>query len=489
MEWVDFMQDKFDFLQRISPVWLAFFVSLLLSLVAVLGVVTVGKDAAFYMDIARQVSESGVGAALERFNWPWFVLLLAAMHQFLGLPLEVAAYLLCSFFMAGTCALLVDVVRQKAPRAVWWAVLVVLAMPAFNQFRSDILREFGFWFFCVLALWLALRWQENLGWGSLSGVLLSIVVAALFRLEAIFLLPALALWQLSAFLDPQRRFGAFQVYLLLGGGSALGFLGLFAAVQFFGFPVGRVVYYLDLLNPQRLVEAFNVLADQFANSMTYKYSRDDAGTVVFFGFLAVLLVKFLGLLGPFAVVLFDRSNWVRFCDAFRVFPLFAWGALLYFLILFLFFINEQFINSRYLSFLNLLFVPFMALLVDHSAKCWPRLKHFFVAAACVVMIANVVSLGAKKTHYVEAGRWVAQNVSAQARVYYDDGRIAYYAGRGYPESPPLKSALDHPDQFDYLLIEADGDESWLVEWLDLHGLNILERFSNRKGDTVLLISR
>lgn len=481
------MHRRIYLLAAASPVFVAFAGSLLLSLVAVLGVVTVAKDAAFYLDIAHQASEQGAWVALERFDWPWFALLLAGTHSFLGLPLELSAYLWCGLFMAGTCALLVDVVRQRAPEAAWWAVLVVLAMPAFNQFRADILREYGFWFFCVLTLWLALRWQVSSSWAKAGGLFLSLTAAALFRLEAVLLLPALALWQLPALKQPGHRAGALRLYLLLAGLAVAGVSGLLVAVQVFDFPADRLTYYARLLSPQRLLESFNALAEQFGNSMTYKYSRDEAGQIVFFGLVAALLIKFLQLLGPFSLVLFDRASWTRLGGVVRSFSLFGWAGLLYFLVLLLFFIQQQFVNARYLSFLNLLVVPFVALLVAACAERWPRLKRAFVAVTLLVMVANVVSLGAKKTHYVEAGKWVSQHVPLQARIYYDDGRIAYYAGRGYPVSPSLQAALDAPEQFDYLLVEADGNEVWLVDWLDRHELRIIERFANRKNDTVLVV--
>ncbi len=483
------MQVIFTRLSRLSPVWLTFLASLALSLVAILGVATVGKDAAFYLDIARQVSEQGAGAAQDRFNWPWFVLLLAGSHKYLGLPLEWAAYLWCVFFLAGTCALLVDVVRRRAPQAVWWAVLVVLAMPAFNQFRNDILREFGFWFFSVLTLWLALRWQLSGGWWRALAIFPAVVAAVLFRLEAVLLLPALALWQLPGLFCRERRGQALQLYALLALLAVLGGLAMAALFSLYGFPASRIVYYANLVNPLRLVESFNIFAGQFGDSMTYKYSRDEAGQIVFFGLLAALLIKLIQLLGPFTLLLLDRANWRSLAAVVRGFGLFGWAAALYFLVLLVFFIQEQFINSRYMSFLNLLVVPFVAVLLASFAERRPRLGRALLVLALLVMVANVVSLGAKKTHFVDAGRWLAQNTPASAPTYYDDGRIAYYAERGYPASPPLQQALEQPDAFDYLLIEADGDEPWLLEWLEQHDRRVLARFANRKDDAVLVIGR
>lgn len=469
------------------PVRVTFFFSLLLSFVAVLGVVTLGKDATFYLDIARQASEDGLLVAQQKFHWPAFIILLAVTHLYLGVSLEIAAYLWCALFIAGTCVLLVDIVRGVLPRATWWCVLVVLAMPAFNDFRADILREFGFWFFSVLTLWLALRWQR-LGGGALAlGAAFSVFAAAAFRLEAVLLFPALVLWQLPALLDRGQRSKAIQFYSLLTLLVLLGICGVLTLVVVLDFPVSRITYFVGLISPWHLVETFSELSDQFAEEILRKYSWDDAGLILLCGFLATILIKFVGLLGPFSVALLSKDVWRQVPVLLRCFSLSSWAALLYLMVLLMFFVQLQFINSRYLSFLNLLLVPLVAGAMLAFSERWPRASRWLIGLAVLVAISNVISFGAKKTHYVEAGHWVAQNIDAQANVYYVDGRIAYYAGRGYPIPERLNQVVDAPQKYQYLVLEADGDESWLLEWLDKYQLKILERFSNRKKDTVLII--
>lgn len=469
------------------PVSVAFFLSLLLSFVAILGVVTLGRDATFYLDIARQASEGGLFVAQEKFHWPAFILIVAVTHLYLGVSLEVAAYLWCALFIAGTCALLVDIVRGVLPRATWWAVLVVLAMPAFNDFRADILREFGFWFFSVLTLWLALRWQRAGGWPLALGAALAVFAAAAFRLEAVLLFPALALWQFPALLDRDRRSQALQFYSLLMFLVFLGACGVLALVLMLDFPISRITYFAGLISPWHLVQTFSELSNQFAEVILRKYSWDDAGLILFFGFLATILIKFVGLLGPFSVALLSRTVWRELPVLLRFFSLSSWTALLYLVVLLMFFVQLQFINSRYLSFLNLLVVPIMAAAMSTFSVQWPRASKWLVGLAVLVAVTNVVSFGAKKTHYVEAGHWIAQNIDTKANVYYVDGRIAYYAGRGYPIPERLDQVIGAPQKYEYLILEADGDEPWLLEWLNTYQLKILEHFSNRKNDTVLII--
>ena len=91
---------------------MAFLASLLLSLIAVAGTVTVGKDAARYLYISQEVIRQTPAVAFELFTWPWFSLLLAITHHVSGVSLELAAYLWCAFLMAGTCALLVSITQR-----------------------------------------------------------------------------------------------------------------------------------------------------------------------------------------------------------------------------------------------------------------------------------------------------------------------------------------------------------------------------------------
>ncbi len=467
------------------PVWLAFFGSLLLSLIAVMGTATVGRDAALYIDVAQQATEHGPNVAWASFDWPWFSLLLAATHSILRLPLELSAYLWCALFFAGTSALMVDCVRQRSPDITRWACLVMLAMPAVNAFRNDIIRECGFWFFCTLALWLALRWQARGGWLRAAFIHMAIVAAALFRLEALLLMPALALWQLPSLWSSSRRLSFFQF-------SLLPILGLLVVSVTGVLMSARVVLYLDMIEPRGVFASFQMLCDQFANSLINKYSQDEAGRIIFFGILATMTITFVKLMGPFAVPFILRRNWGVLGIYWRDYRPFAWAALLYLVVLVLFFIKQQFMNARYMSFLNLLFVPVLAMGLAAFAREFPRLGKGLVVLALLVMLSNVISTGAGKTHYIEAGRWMSSHVESDAPTYFSDGRISYYAGRGYvlpvlTQEEAISPA--HAGDYRYFVIEAKGDEPWLNEWLAAHKLRILEHFANRKGATVVVIGR
>ncbi len=479
------MHAIFTWFGRLSPVGVAFFGSLLLSVIAVLGVVTIGKDAAFYIDIAQRVNADGVQAAILAFDWPWFPILLAWSHSLLGLPYEQVAYLWCALLMAGACALLVDALGRALPGSGLWMPLLVLALPALNSFRNDILREQGFWFFSVLALWLALNWAERGGWLRAAAIHLAILGAALFRLEALMLFGALALWRLPDLFSYSgwNRLLQIAALPLLGGAVALVVITVSG-----GFSQGRVEYYLHLLDPSALKTVFDTKTNALADAVFAKYMDDDAGLLLLGMILLAILFSFIKLCGPVALVFLRSVSWSAFGAYWRQYRLFVCAALIYIVVLVVFFLQQGFVNSRYVSYLNLLALPLLAFALVGFIQKFPRLGRVLAVLLIVQMLDNVISLGAKKTHYVEAGQWLSQHASREASIYYDDPRIGYYAGFGYRVTgKTLGDAMAAPESYRYLLIEADGDEPWLLEWLKLHDLRVLERFANRKDDAVLVI--
>lgn len=472
--------------QYVTPQVAVFCGSLLLSLISYFGVATIGKDGAFYVDIAQTIADHGIAAGVARFHWIGFPLLLAALHKITSLPIEGLAYVVCALFMAGTCTLLVDVVVRGFRKSAWWAVLVVLAIPALNEFRSDIIREHGFWFFSVLSLWLAMDWFERGKWWVAVAIQFSIAAAAIFRLEALLLEGVFALW------------------LLPGLRTRLGWLRI---VQFYWLPMlvaafllssvsimnwRRVQYFMGMLNPVQMHSDFQLLASQFSDSLRYKYSRDEAGVIVFFGVCGLVLVKFLKLLGPFVLPLLTREGFAGVVVALSRYRTFILAFMAYVFVLLLFFFHEQFLNSRYVSFLNIMAVPFVVVATSFFSERYRYFGRVVLILGVLVMLGGVISLSPKKTHYIEAGHWMAGHYEKTNAVFYDDPRIGYYAGWGYPDGQ-MRSVRDLNEKAlrEYLLfvLEVEPDEPWLQEWLDRNNLVRIAIFDNNAGDFVQIFTR
>ncbi|KXU38610.1 hypothetical protein AXE65_00145 [Ventosimonas gracilis] len=480
----------FKFLKSTHPVCLAFFASLVLSFIAIQFEVTLSRDAAFYLDLTRSFNEKGLHG-LFQFDWPWFLLLLAISHKLTGLALETLAYLWVSLFMATTCALLVDMLVRRIPGSSGWALLVVLAMPAFNQFRGDIIREHGFWCFSMLALWFALRWDERGGWKLAVLMQLSVVLAALFRLEAMLLMPALVLWRI---LQVRNQDGWLRLAQISWLPIVVAVAGLFALQILDNQYLDRLNNYLYKINPKNLLAQFTQLSDNFS-SMLHKWIADDAAAILFFAFLIYILGIFIRLLGPFALPFLFPSSFLRYRIYWQRFQPFALAFILYFLALMVYFFYHLFMNGRYTSYLNLLAVPVATLALMNVAERFPRAVKLLVVISIGVMIANVISLSPKKTHYIEAANWIKQNElpdEASKAFYFEDGRIAYYAGWSYvfPYDQSAEQILNDKNTkqgFSYFVFEENPDTPWLLAWFKQHpGYKILAQFSNGKKNLLII---
>jgi len=484
------MQQLAHRLHSFNPVWLTVIASLALSVLAAQFKVVIDKDTAFYFDVAQTFNEHGLRAAFEHFDWPWLSVLFGFTQTLTGWSWQTIGRLWTALFMAGAGAGMVSLIARRVPQASWWAVLMVLAMPALNGFRGEIFREHGMWCFSVLAMWLAFAWEARGGWTRALAMQAAVLLAALFRLEAIVLMAALVLWRLAAFRQPDGVLRLAQVALLpllVGAGGLLALLSLDAVLM------ARVHGYVSvLLNPQQLFASFTQTAQQLGG-MLPKWTQDEAGRILFFGLLGSLIWRLVGLFGPFAVPFLCRDGWRSWQPYWQRFAPMAWALVLYFGVLLVFFIQSQFINNRYSALLHWMAAPLATLAIMAVAQRFPGTRKLLVAVGVVVMLANVISFSAKKTHYLDAAAWLAQHAERTDDSYFDDYRIAWYASWGYgSEEPGLSrtAALseEHAARLRYYILEARADEPWLLAWLARYPeRRVLAQFANRKGASVVII--
>ena len=465
----------------LTPLRAAFFGSLLLSLAARIGG-TINRDGILYVDTARLFLEGGFGAARELFNWPFLPILIATVSQLTGLGLENAGYLLNALFMAGTCALLVAGASRQYPAAAWSICLVALAMPGVNEYRNELLREFGCWFFILLSFWLALRWSEKPRWASALAVQASVVLAALFRPEAAAMLPALIMWQLFE-APPGEKL---RRVLMVGGPAVAGLTAVLTLYLGGHLSEGRLAGEFARFSTSR----FDAKAETMSLAFI-EYARGQSRTILFFGSLALVPVKFFSKIGifivPLAFLLFSpqaRATLSRF-------SLFAWGFAAHLLVLAVFVLDLQFLAGRYAGLLLLMAVPFAGVGLWLLIQRYPRWRIAMIAIAMLIMLASATSLSPGKTQFVQAGAWLAKNASESPRVYIESGRAAYFAGWKHVGGSPL---TDHSllteavrqNKYDLLVLEVSRKETDIDLWLEKTGLEVVQRFGNPGKDTVII---
>ena len=466
----------------LNPVTTALAGSLLLSLVARLGS-TINRDGMLYINTAQAFLDGGFAAAKASFAWPFLSIGIALVSKLTGLGLENAGYLLNALFMAGACALMVACVVRRAPELAWWSCLTVLALPGFNEYRNELLREFGCWFFVMLACWLALRWEEKPRWPGAVAIQLSVGTAALFRPEAVALFPALLAWQLFAAPREQR----WQNLAMIGMLPLLG--GALLAAWFLsnGLVVSdRIASDLGRISMSR----FDTKAEALAGGLI-EYARGQARTILFFGSLALIPVKLIQKFGIFLLPLagFLVTGEVR--NAARRHALFVWGIAAHLCVLAIFVVDLQFLAGRYVGLILLLATPFVAAGLQLFCERFRHAKLLIVALSLALAAANVISTGTGKTHHINAGKWLANSGTDVTKVYIDSGRTAFHAGwtKAAVAERHNRSEIERAiasQRYELFVLEISRKDPPWESWLRDSALQVVQRFELPNKDAVIV---
>jgi hypothetical protein len=469
-----------------------FIASLLLSFIAVMNNPVLNRDGMLYIETAHNILKHGISGATQNFDWPLLPLLIAGLGYVTQLNLESVAHILNALFIAGTCALMVDLIRRRMPEPSWIACLIVLAVPAYNGYRDYLMREFGYWFFSTLALWLALRWEDNaFRWREAIACQIALICAVLFRLEAIVFFPAFWGWQLFSAPAKQKTSRVLKLAVLpMVAGLILLTLYATGLVKL----PARAIYYLDAANIFSNSKISEQAAKLIVSGVLPDFSKEEAGYILFFGLLSVIPIKLLGNFGifmvPFLYSCLNRPN----RSILAKWQVAGWMFAAHLSALVAFVTYQSFLSGRYVSMLNLLAVPVVAVGFIKLMERFPRWKAVFLVLTFLTMFANVLSLSPGKTQIKTAGAWLAANATNSSRVYVNDQRIIFYAGWGYHHekgdafnSAKLAEALAN-NEFDMLVLSVPHKDSAISNWIKANHLQVVQRFANSAGDTVVVIT-
>ena len=466
----------------VTPVSVAFVVSLLLTMIAHQNK-SINLDGILYVHAALEFLDNGFDAAREIYRVPFLPILMALVAKVTGLGPEHAAYLLNALFMAGAGALLVSSVGRTWPEIAWPTCLAVLSIPGLNEYRHEILREYGCWFFVMLGFWLALRWAENPRWKTALAVQASLGTAALFRPEALALFAALFCWQVWQAPRAERV----QRLSMMGAVPILG--GILLLALYFGGGISTGSRLAEDLQRFRL-SSFDPKAQALAAALLV-YAKGNAGTILFVGSLAVVPLKIIGKLGlflvPLAFIIF--SGQVR--SVLARFPLFAWGIAACLFVLAVFVIDLQFLQGRYVGLVLLFSAPFVGFGLWQMMQRYPRWRVLILLLAGLMMIINLKALGPGRDYYPAAGAWLSGNVKDPSRVYNENRRIPHYAG-WYKNEPIDREKRDWigwvlaEKKYDYFVFDVSAKDPPIDPWLNKNGLEVLKRFGRSDGEEIVV---
>lgn len=483
-------------LKAIGALPLVFVLSLLLSYLALLDQVTPNADGMLYVDAARLLLSDGLAAAQQLYDWLFLSVLIAGLSLLTGLEMQVSGYLLAAVLMASVGVVLVGICRDLYPSATWAAVVVVLALPALNNYRDFIIREHGSWLFTLLSLWLLIRWLDSRRLLLIFGSQISLLVATLFRPESLAFLGVPFLWLLFS-----RRSGLswrdLGPFLIL---PSVGVVILFVAVVGFDLQIaGKIVRQLQAVNLADQIEAFHAAADRVGSQLSHYVMGTDARRLLFFGLLSLIPIKLLTNFGllvvPFAYA-HGKQNRAKWLSAAGIAPL-LWASVLYALILAGLVFEIYFMQARFLALLNLLLVPVLAFGLWRLWLIAGKWRWLIGALALVSVVDGVYTSSPPHSRYQDSADWILSEQLDRQRIFFESPEVAYLAGtvhRIHPSMSCLSRELllgggDCQGRFDVYVIRSGWEGDDVLAWADANGFALLKEFTDRRRRVVYIFER
>jgi hypothetical protein len=480
-------------------------ISLLLSIFAIYSDDLINRDGILYIETAEAFIQGGLADTINLYDWPFFSIFIAYIHQLTQAPLELSAYILNTIFFVLLTDTLVLISKKILPNKeqLLIAVLIILCFATLNDYRNFIIRDIGYWYFCSLALYRFMQFLELPSLRNATLWQLTAVTAILFRIEGIVILLGLPFFVF--FSEPFKRALTHLLklnYLVILGTVIVSIFTIsFSGINNSFTKISSLLTYLDF---NSLLANFNEKAVIIENQVLNKYSASYSAFILASGLIVMLFYKLTKALTVGYLGLYIFSSWKqrqRLLSPYK--SLLIYFLLLNILLLTTFMFKELFISKRYaiiaiLSVL-LLMLPRISQLIQQA---WTKRSHFLLTVTALILLVNFVDSLHKsnsKLYVKNTAIWASQNIAESSTVLTDDEYIHYYyrthqknnksltrldigsynsADKQY-NTNTLKSSYQH---YDYLIVVEKRRNKILQNLLTTMQLEQIYSDNNTRGD-------
>lgn len=479
--------------------------SAIISLWSVYADPIINIDGILYIDAAKALAAGDLSSALSFHKWPFYSYLIVLLHKLSGLELITSAHvfnLLCNML---TCIAFLFVIVELGGtrRTVTIAALVIVLFPGLNEVRSFVIRDHAYIALCVLSFFYFLRAVNTRSVRSLSAAMLVMMVANLFRIEALIFLLAMPLFYFyGGRLTTRPR----RAPLIAG---SIVIITVFIAV--FGWwmyspkdHAGVSMFTLENIQQgwigadEFLHEKITLLKDRVLNTASSNVAR----LVYLWMTLGIVAAHLFLILSPLYSVLCGYALGKRL-----VFPrpavMAPWKLFIYINIVVLIFFTliRFFLTDRYPLILATMLLTTVPFALEHIYNKWTAMETRTVrtyaayGALLVVLVATCVegfTSVSSKNYLRESGLWLKDNTPPQTALYTNSPIVGFYSDR---KSEKLKVVDDRYEllasfykgqwiEYDYLALKVSPDpefESHLKTTLWLVPVKV---FNDDKGSQV-----
>jgi hypothetical protein len=453
----------------------------------------IGHDSVLYIQTASLYNELGFQAAFQQYNWPVYPILIATVQSLTGFTLINSAHLLNLAFVLLMADAFYRLYWQAFPgcKFSWAPVVIFLAYTGINDYRAEIVRDWGFWAFAMLTLLYFLKAYKQ---GKLSDNLLCricAIVALLFRIEAIVFMVMLPL----LFLIIKKQLLTFfqSSCLFLFAGIILWLYFSFSDNSQLTF-WGKLEEFTPFLQAQDWLSVFKQESLDHGQRIFPHHADGHALLFMVTGLMGVLLTKVFTKIGFgywFIAVMgwFKRRKKVN-QQSLLLILFFAFVA---FFPVFIFFAKTKILAGRYVIFtvliLLLLVTYFFEQLISY---CQTNKKKYCLLGLVGLLVVNfmfgAIHSKSKQIYLKDIGLWADGNIPENASVLANEVRLCFYSNRQancYKHTVDETKVLTHNilKRYDYLLWKIKGQNQQINSLLALGKLKQIHAIVRNRSDT------
>jgi 6-pyruvoyl-tetrahydropterin synthase len=418
------------------------FFSALLTVIAIATDDIINPDGALYVDVARMAINDGVIATAQLYNWSFYPFLAAGLSQLTTLSITTSFYVLNTvlFILLTDAFTCISYQRLKQTNHVVIACILILFFYTLNDYRDFIIRDIGYWALCLYSFYHFISFKNSRQLKHIYSCQYLLLLASLFRVEAI---PLLLVMPLFLLLDKEVRKVKFFIHAyswLLSAGiivvSAILFLP--SSTELFS-KINQLTYYL---NVDKTVEFFNHASLLINTEIIQPAMRGkEFGEIILItGFISVVLSLVLTAFSIPYIILsllaLKTDTTVGIKQANDHF----WLSLLVFqvVLLFIFFFSSQIQTTRYCVLAGLiLLITLLPTLTNYIANSFAQKKKLHMALISLLLLYSGIDAfhqSNSKTYLISSCETMSEFLPENSVVSTNSRVIKYYLERYAPNT-------------------------------------------------------
>lgn len=459
----------------------------------------INSDAVLYLEQGRLFALGEWKAAFSVFNWPLYGACIGLISKVTTLGTLASAQLLSVIFFMVACSSYIAIIKlaNGHNKTILMAALLLFGSQYIvGDALEMLIRGPGFWAFYLTAIVYFIKYANT---QSIKYALLwqvSIIIATLFRVEAILYLLLLPLFFLFRFSLPlkKRIYSTLQLYTLciLAAIVITGILITNSDLTLANFGRLDEVFIPDLY--QHLTNKLFAKAKTMSDVVLGSYLDEFSVIGLLLTFLYVVFYKTIfasGLITSASAILgFNQTRKTMHPLTRNILLAVCSIALLASLLII---IKVFILSQRYVLGLTWILMVFASFyLAALSSKIDKKSRILFFIACLILslgLIKNVLPKRSGYNHVQNSVTWVLSHKASQESVFYSDPRMRFYAGEQFSGkwsdnwskiNNEIKSTTIQ--NYNYLVLDRSKKSATVEEKALTHLTNFKEikRFYNRK---------